>query len=86
MQDKYTDLGFKPPAFIENPYGIRIYLGTKGKDDWTVVVPQWIVKREYGHLPYFKNRDYALYLVTEEYALSTAERFTRLAKMYEERR
>lgn len=84
MQDKYIELGFKPPAFIENPYGIRIYIGTKGKDDWTVVVPKWIIKHVYGNPQYSKghmyNKDVALYFVTEERALEVAERHTRLAK------
>jgi hypothetical protein len=86
MQDKYTELGFKPPAFIENPYGIKIYIGTKGKDDWTVVIPQWIIQREFGHNEYFKkckcNKDVVLYLVTEEHALEMAERFTKIAQRY----
>lgn len=85
-QDKYTALGFKPPAFIENPYGIRIYLGTKGKDDWCVVIPHWILQMTYGHNEYFKkfgrNKDVALYCVTEEHALSMAEQYTRLAQRY----
>lgn len=76
-QDQYTALGFKPPAFIENPYGIKIYIGTKGKEDWTVVIPQWIMQREHNY-----NKDFAFYLVTEEHALSTAERATRWAQKY----
>lgn len=80
-KDRYTELGFKPPAFVENTYGIRIYIGTKGKDDWLVVIPKTIMQREFG-----RNQECAMYSVTEEHALSTAERFTRLARMHEERR
>ena len=33
-EDVYKSLGFEPPKFVENEYGIKIYLGTKGNDDW----------------------------------------------------
>ena len=87
-ENKYTELGFKPPAFVENTYGIRIYIGTKGKDDWTVVVPKWIIKNVYGNNRYSKehmyNKDVTLYCITEECALDVAERHTRLAQNIKE--
>lgn len=43
MEDVYKKLGFKHPEFLENPYGIKIYIGTKGEDDWCVEIPKELV-------------------------------------------
>lgn len=75
-EDKYAALGFKLPPYLTNPYGIRIYTGTKGKEDWCVVIPKAIVQKKSCRC----DRDVAMYCVTEEYALSLAEEFTRLAQ------
>ena len=36
MEDAYKSLEFKKTEVIENPYGIKIYLGSKDKDDWCI--------------------------------------------------
>ena len=46
VEDLYKQLEFKQPQFLENPYGIRIYIGTKGKDDWCVVIPKKLAKMQ----------------------------------------
>ena len=78
MDDLYTQLGFKQPKILRNPQGIRIYIGTKGKDDWCVVIPKKLVKLKSPH--YDLDKDYAMYLVTEQEALSVAKEYTELAK------
>ena len=44
MESLYESLGFKQPEFVENPCGIRIYLGTKDKEDWCVEIPKELVQ------------------------------------------
>lgn len=78
MESEYKRLGFKQPAFLENPYGIRIYLGTIGKDDWCVVIPKELAKMKSSHYNY--DKDYAIYFITEKEALATASIYTELAQ------
>lgn len=78
MEALYKELGFKQPKLLRNPHGIRIYIGTKGKDDWCVVVPKKLVKLKCPH--YDLDKDYAIYLVTEQEALAVAKEYTELAK------
>lgn len=78
MDALYIQLGFKQPAFLQNPYGIRIYLGTKGEDDWCVVIPKKLVKMKCSHYNY--DTDYASYFVSEQEALSIAKKYTELAR------
>lgn len=78
MGDLYKKLGFKQPQFLENKCGIRIYIGTKGLDDWCVVIPKELVKLKCSRYNY--DKDYAIYFVTEEHALATAETYTELAR------
>ncbi len=77
MEETYKSLGFKYPDFVENPYGIKIYFGAKGKDDWCVEVPKKLCKLKCPKydLPY----NYVAYFVTEEEALRIAREFTQLA-------
>lgn len=46
MGNAYDYLGFNTPKFVENPYGIKIYTGTKDKDDWCVVIPKELIKKK----------------------------------------
>ena len=78
MTDIYKHLGFKQPAFLENHVGIRIYIGSIGKDDWTVVIPKEIAQKKCPN--YTLQSDYVNYLVTESEALRIAEEFTTLAE------
>ena len=78
QEDAYKSLGFEPPEFVVNEYGIKIYLGTKGKDDWCVEVPREIVKLIYPHYPFGYN--YAVYLESEEEVLRVAREFTTYAE------
>ena len=78
MEDLYKQLEFKKPTFLENPYRIRIYTGTKGKDDWCVVIPKKLAKMQCRY--YNCDNDYAIYFVTEKHALETAKAYTELAR------
>ena len=78
MEDLYKELGFKQPKLLRNPCGIRIYIGTKGKDDWCVVIPNKLCKLKSPGYNY--DKDYAAYLVSEQEALSVAKEYTELAR------
>ena len=78
MTEMYKSLGFKTPDFIENQYGIKIYLGTKGKDDWCIEVPIALVKLKCPNYPF--TYGYRDYLITEEEVLRIAREFTELAE------
>lgn len=80
MEDIYKQLGFTRPAFLENSYGIRIYIGSENKDDWCVVIPNKLVKLKSTHYKY--DKDYAIYLITEREALSIAKEYTELARRF----
>lgn len=77
MNDLYKELGFKQPKLLRNPHGIRIYIGTEGRGDWCVVIPQKLVKLKCPSYSY--DKDYAVYLVSEQEALSVAKEYTELA-------
>ena len=79
MEDIYRKLGFKKPNILENNYGIRIHVGTKGKADWCVEVPK---RLHNGAKLYEYDKNFTFYLVTEEHALEIAEKYTELAKQY----
>lgn len=78
MENLYESLGFKSPAFVENPYGIKIYFGTKGNDDWCVEIPKELVQKRCGY--YKCNKNYVVYLIRERDALRIAEVYTNLAR------
>ena len=78
MEDIYKNLGFKTPDFVENPYGIRIYFGTKDKDDWCVEIPKELAKLKCPRYPFDYN--YVEYLISETKALIIATEFTQLAE------
>ena len=78
MEDVYKELGFKQPAILENPYGIRIYIGTKGEDDWAVEIPNKLCKAKSPGFTY--DKPVVAYLITEEDALDISRRFTEIAK------
>lgn len=80
MDDLYKQLGFTRPPFLENSYGIRIYIGSKNKDDWCVVIPKNLIKTKFSHFNF--DRDYAIYLITEQEALSIAKEYTELARKF----
>lgn len=78
MEEAYKSLGFKSPDFIVNHYGIKIYLGTKGKDDWCIEVPKEVCKLKTPHYPF--GYSYVVYFETEEEVLRIAREFTELAE------
>lgn len=80
MDNLYEQLGFRRPNILTNPYGIRIYVGGKDKDDWCVVIPKWLCDLKCSH--YKWHSDHAVYLITEKEALSIAKRYTELAQKY----
>lgn len=78
MEDTYKSLGFKPTDILVNAYGIKIYLGTKGKNDWCIEVPKELCKMK---TPLYSfGYDYAVYLESEEEVLRIAREFTELAE------
>ena len=83
MNDAYKRLGFKQPDFIENPYGIRIYIGTEGYDDWCVEIPKELCKMRFNGYTFDKN--HVFYFVTEDRALELAAKWTELAKLAKRR-
>jgi hypothetical protein len=78
MDSPYTALGFRHLAYMENKYGIRIYPGHPGDDDWCVVIPKSLVKKRHANYPC--DNSYAVYLITESEALKIAEDWTNFAK------
>ena len=78
MEDIYKSLGSKSPDFVENPYGIKIYLGKKGKEDWCIEVPKELAKMKLPDYDLWYN--YKVYLTTEEEVLRIAREFTELAE------
>ena len=78
MEDIYKSLGFKSPDFVENAYGIKIYLGTKDESDWCIEVPRELCKLKTPHYPFGYN--YVVYLESEEEVLRIAREFTELAE------
>ena len=80
MEDLYKELEFETPKFIENPYGIKIYLGTKGKEDWCVEITKELAMLKTQS---FKPKcNCVFYLISEEDALRIAKEFTLLAKQF----
>lgn len=95
MGNVYENLQFNVPDFLENPYGIKIYIGKENEDNWCVVIPSKLVnKREIeilesnNHLSKdkshswlsFLKQDFTYYGLTENEALEKAEMWTELAK------
>jgi hypothetical protein len=78
MEDLYAALGFKKPEYLSNRYGIKIYIGTKDREDWCVEIPKELAKKKYSG--YNCKCNYGVYLVSEKYALEVAKVFTELAK------
>lgn len=78
MENLYEQLGFKRPEYVENPCGIRIYIGTKDNADWCVVIPKKLAKLKCPN--YNFNNDYAIYFITENHALEMARVYTEMAK------
>ena len=77
-EDKCAVLGFKQPTIMINPYGIKIHIGTQGKEDWCVEIPNNLVKKKCRKCK--TNTNVAIYNITEEHALTVAEEFTNIAK------
>ena len=78
MEDIYKKLEFKRPKILENPYGIKIYIGTKDEDDWCVEIPHELCKTKCSS--YISDKSFMFYLITEKEALRIAEKYTELAK------
>ena len=78
MDDLYKKLGFKQPEFVENPYGIKIYIGTKGKPDLCVEIPKELAQI---NCPWYKVKaNQVIYMINEDDALRVAEQYTNLAR------
>lgn len=82
MKDLYESLGFKTPDYVENQYGIRIYLGTKYCEDWCIEIPKNLAQRKCPD--YNLRNNLCMYFVTEEYALNMAKEYTELAEKISE--
>lgn len=77
-EEMWEALGFKAPTFIENDYGIKVYIGTKGKEDWCIEVPRELCKLKCPK--YYLGYPYRVYLESEEEVLRIAREFTALAE------
>lgn len=73
MDNIYESLGFKKPEYLINHCGIKIYIGTKGKDDWDVEIPRERLKAVKG-MDYHK--EIIFYGITESQALELAKTYT----------
>ena len=80
MKAEYTKLGFKKPEYLENEYGIKIYLGTTDKDNWCVEIPKKFMGKDYEK---YCDKDFAIYMISEETALSVARKYTNYARAEE---
>jgi hypothetical protein len=78
MEKEYESLGMKKAIILQNDYGIKIYCGTKGNDDWCVEVPKKLMRKIYSS--YACNYNYVVYLISEEEALRIADSYTITAK------
>ena len=76
-EQAYELLGFKTPEFISNHFGIKIYIGTKGKEDWCIEVTRELCKLKCPKYPFAYN--YAEYMISEEKALQIAREITAFA-------
>ena len=74
MDSLYEALGFKQPKYLVNHCGIKIYIGTKDKDDWCVEIPRERLNAVKG-IDYHKEM--VFYGVTESQALELARTYTR---------
>lgn len=89
MENIYKRLGFKTPDFLENEYGIKIYLGTVGKADWAVEIPSKIIKRKHEDLSHsgidipglktFLEQNFVYYSLTESQAIDKSDFWTGIA-------
>lgn len=80
--DKYQELGFHRPQILMNDYGIRIYIGTPGEEDWCVQIPVALLNKKMkitGRRAF--DKDFTWYLISESEALRIAEDYTTIAKM-----
>ena len=73
MENLYEILGFKKPEYLVNHCGIKIYIGTKGKDDWCISIPNELLKKVRG-IDYHK--EIVMYFLSESEALEMARKFT----------
>lgn len=80
MNEKYTKLGFKTPRYVENRFGIKIYLGTTGKDNWSVEIPKKFIGEKYEK---YCEENFTISMVSEECVLAIASKYT-LNAMWEE--
>lgn len=81
MHALYKELGFKQPEILVNPYGIKIYIGTKGDTDWAIEIPKELCKAKSATFKYEHN--IAFYLLAEEDVLDLAKQFTEIARKRE---
>ena len=77
MKAEYIKLGFQYPKYVKNEFGIKIYLGTTGKDDWCVEIPKRFMGEYYEK---YCDKDFMIYMISEEAALSVARKYTHEAK------
>ena len=76
LDKQYAEVGFKVPDYIENSYGIKIYIGTKDKEDWCVEIPQRLTEGSYAKY----KQSLTFYGISEQMALRMAKKYTNIAK------
>lgn len=77
MEDVYKKLGFKSSEILENTFGIRIYVGTKGKNDWCIVIPKVLCEMKCKNYPY--DNPFISYCISESEVINLAKEYTELA-------
>ncbi len=77
MAETFQTLGFKMPKVAVNSYGIKVYVGHKGEEDWGVQIPNNLLPKEYTSKC---KQPYDLYLISEAEALTVAEKYTKIAR------
>ena len=80
MNNLYEQLGFTQPNYVKNVYGIKILLGTKGENDWCIVIPRELVEKK---CRVKLHSDFVMYLESEETVLLVAKEYTEYAKYLE---
>ena len=83
MGNLYEQLGFTQPNYVKNVYGIKILLGTKGKNDWCIIIPRELVEKKCD--AYKLRSDFVMYMESEETVLRVAKEYNEFAKLLEKR-
>ena len=83
MDNLYEQLGLTQPNYVKNVYGIKILLGTKGTNDWCIIIPRELAEKKCD--TYKLRSDFVMYMESEDTVLRVAKEYTEFAKQLEKR-